>query len=156
MDIKSLLAKYPQLGAMLKMYGIDPAMIANMDPETIRKAVETYVAANGGTLPNIPGLNGGASAGGNNGGTNAGGGSNNNSNNNGNNNGAGGPLDWGEIAKLMNSGDKTALEEYVRTHSGTPAGGNAPGGNTGGGRGGSPAGGNSGSRGGAGGGRRVK
>ncbi len=161
-NLTSLLAEYPQLATLLKMYGIDPSMIASMDPDTVRKAVETYMAANGGSLPNIPGLGGGTNpgggsnpgggrSGGNNGGSNPGGGSNNN--NNSNNNSSGGALDWNEIARLMNSGDKAALEEYVRTHSGTPAGGsntNAGGGNTGGGRGGSTSGGNTGGRGGTG------
>jgi hypothetical protein len=130
-NIAELLGQYPQLGDLLKSYGIDPSLVAAMDPDTVRKAVESYLAANGGTLPNLPGMGGAAGAGGGNtgaGGANAaGGGAGTGGSNNNGNNGSGGPLDWGEVAKLMNSGDRAALEAYVQAHSGGGAGSSAGG-----------------------------
>ena len=79
LDIAALLKQYPQLEALLAMYGIDPSMLATLDPETIKKGLEAYMAS-GGTIPNLPG--GGASGGSNNGADAGGNGNNNNSNDN--------------------------------------------------------------------------
>ncbi len=82
------------------------------------------------------------------------------------NNNPGNTIDPAELARLADSGDQAAIDEYIRTHGGTPPGGgptrtgghggggrggnnnNAGAGNTGGGRGGNNSGGNSGGRGG--------
>ena len=41
----------------------------------------------------------------------------------GNNNGSNNKIDVAELAKLLDSGDKAAIDEYIRTHGGNPTGG---------------------------------
>jgi type II secretory pathway pseudopilin PulG len=160
-DFASLLKQYPQLAALARMYGIDPSMLATLDEATIKKALEAYLAG-GGTIPNLPGGGGGASgsgnaAGGNNpsGGTRGGSGANgNDEGGNRNEQPATGDIDWNYLIQLLNSGDKAAAEDYIRSHAAstgsTPAANNANNANRGGTRaGGRSAGGTGSNRGGS-------
>jgi type II secretory pathway pseudopilin PulG len=136
LDIAALLKEYPQLEALLAMYGIDPSMLATLDPETIRKGLEAYLAT-GGTIPNLPGGgtgggntgtdgtggNMGDSTGGNNNGNedNNGNNNDNNDNNNNNNENSGNgntddSFDMNEVVKMLSSGDKAGAEAYIRAH----------------------------------------
>jgi type II secretory pathway pseudopilin PulG len=141
LNIADLLKEYPDLERLLAMYGIDPSMLATLDPETIKKGLEAYMAS-GGTIPNPP-SGGGTGGGGNNGTDNNGGASggndtNNNGSNNNNNNESGGSFDMSEVVKMLSAGDKAGAEAYIRAHEselnnkggGTSGSGNA-GGNTG-------------------------
>ncbi len=145
LDLAELLKQYPQLESLLAMYGIEPSMLASMDPAMIQKALEAYMAANGGKMPNIPGLSGGA-GGGNTSGGNAGGANGNNGNNTDNNEASSGSFDMGELARLLQSGDRAAAEAYARAHEndikgmggsggGSAPSNNRPAGNSGGNRG---------------------
>jgi hypothetical protein len=162
LDIAALLKEYPELERLLAMYGIDPSMLATLDPETIRKGLEAYMAS-GGTIPNLPaggGTGGGGNGGANHNGGDSGGNDTNNGNDNNNNNENGGSFDMSEVVKMLSSGDKAGAEAYIRAHEnelnnkrggGTSGGGNSGGntGNAGGsGRGGGSGSGNSGNAGG--------
>jgi prepilin-type N-terminal cleavage/methylation domain-containing protein len=62
--------------------------------------------------------------------------------NTGNNNSPGNSIDMAEMARLADSGDKAAIDEYIRTHGGDSASGNNTNTNPGGGTGGGGRGGN--------------
>jgi len=139
-DLAALLKQYPQLASLARMYGVDPAMLATLPPETIKKALDAW-RASGGTIPNLPGA-GGASGGGASGGSSTGG--NTPSGNtpgapkpgggdrggNRNDNPASGDIDWDYLIQLLTSGNKAAAEDYIRSHAGS--GGGSPSANTGG------------------------
>jgi type II secretory pathway pseudopilin PulG len=157
LNIADLHKQFPQLEALLAMYGIDPSMLATLDPETIKAGIEAYLAG-GGTIPNLPG---GGAAGGNGSGENGGvPGGNDPNNGNDNKNESAGSFDMNEVVKMLSSGDKAGAEAYIRAHEnelnnkrggGTSGGGNSGGntGNAGGsGRGGGSGSGNSGNAGG--------
>ncbi len=148
LDLPSLLKQFPQLEQLLQMYGIDPSMLATLDPATIQQALQAYLGS-GGSIPNLPGLsggtagaNGGAGSGGYPDGSGSGGGGNTADNNN--DNSGGGSFDMGEVVKLLTSGDKAGAEAYVRAHQDELNAGR--GGGAGGNPGGAGAGNNSGGR----------